>query len=97
MARAYEQYNQYKHPNVSHEEFIKVWCEVFEEGGARIEVAERLGMTPRHVQSRADRLRRYGVKLPSFRDRLVVTDRDIDLLNTLVNARLKKKPEAESE
>lgn len=75
--------NHYNNP-LSHEDFIDAWLEVYEEGGDLQDVADRLRITKNHARSRVDRLRRMGVKLPSYRDRQIVTEDDIDNLNNRV-------------
>lgn len=70
-----------------HEEFVAAWLDVYEIQGSIEDVAKKVGISKKHAYSRADRLRRMGVKLPSFRDRQIVTDEHIDDLNDIIKKR----------
>ena len=51
-----------RRPNISAEEFIKVW----QTSSSLAEVCERLGRPPVHMSARASQYRRKGIALKSF-------------------------------
>lgn len=78
-----ERNNRPQRRDISHEEFIKAWGKAWRNGGSIDDVAKDLGTSRGHAYSRADWLRKAGVKLPNFKNRQWLSDDYIDELNNL--------------
>lgn len=78
---------------VDWEEFVKVYMQVYDAGGASVDVATQLNIPVKTVRSRTDYIRRQGVALPTFKARSnQLSKLTVSKLNNLVQDKPAKAP-----
>lgn len=82
----HERENRPKKLVFSHPEFVRAWMKVWRAGGKLDDIALILGTSRGHVYSRAEFLRRKGVKLPTFKTNTYMDEEYIGDLNNIIES-----------
>jgi len=81
-----ERNNRPKKLLISHPKFVEAWMEVWRRGGALDDIAIKLGTSRGHIYSRAEFLRKKGVRLPSFKSNTYMDEEYVEGLNDIIES-----------